>query len=388
MRMSKGRGLSSVVGGLIILIVIFSVLIPLLLYINRSTAIVHVEMLSRYNKELEKFEENLEAYSTICMLGGSEYLCIYVANNGFFAANISAVYVYDPESGAPTIYTTLGGNKILLSPHQESILTLSPIAAGEELSVKLATSRGRVLTPPNNRLSLAEPYAPLAITLKNLVTGRKYEITLTVKDAIDYVGNTVKFGCIPDAGGCIETTSTSFINRINNENRTVIFVLFPGNYTVRVVEYQWIGGSWTQTDSQEADIYLQRLSEAVFSFSGTSGGIPPSSAFELGISGPQFVEAGSSFDILLFLRYRMTASEAARDVDINLSVSDPACSFIYGSPTTSLDVLLQGITEMIRYTLVCPNDGDVTITATVTFTGENTGNQYGPFNLSWFVTID
>ena len=99
MTLRKRRGISSVLGAVILAAIVFSTLIPLMIFLQNTSVLYHLAVSERNRMELERIQENLEVHATLSPDDGK--LRILAVNRGSLPVNISRVYVMASGSSNP-----------------------------------------------------------------------------------------------------------------------------------------------------------------------------------------------------------------------------------------------------------------------------------------------
>lgn len=223
---SGSRGVSSVIGGLIVLAIIFTTVIPLVSFISQMSLDFENAAIERRILDEAKKNENIEASAYQDFSDGGK-IKVWIRNAGTIALNILRIWVIDKASPDPDSTTPILVDKDLM-PYSSPIVVDTGIVptVGRTYDVIVFTERGNAVVPHGSPLigqSAASPLDvtkfpyTLTVTLLGLHTNRYYYITLQ--------------GNIP--GGSI-----TYNHRAFTYNSTVSFAfgVNPGNYTLTVTD--------------------------------------------------------------------------------------------------------------------------------------------------------
>ena len=380
--MRRGRkGVSSVVGGAIIIAIVFTVIFPLLIYYQNMLSEYNYEVLKKYREEAKKLSERAEVYATLTPTGE---IIIMAANKGTLHTTIERIYIINSDGSVKTVLSA----DITLPAFSDPIYysTGQTLGSGDEVDVFAISMRGVKIVSPTNPLNTSKPPLIFSVLLKNLKTDRKYEVSLSVNTVKDLSGSNKQVGCIYTGSGCSDAVTQSFINRVPQDTRAVTFPIWPGNYTLMIKEYQW-SGSWTQESSITEVVVVMSSMEKVYDFSGSAGLTPPS-ALKVKLIVPQMLVADKPSGLIkrygivsakMVIYYNRTASEALRNVHYTVSCSGGVTCTIQSVSPSDVDILLPGeqvtVTFVIKYEVTSPDT--ITMTPSITSAiGEDTGTAY------------
>ncbi|MEN2975343.1 MAG: hypothetical protein ABDH32_07200, partial [Candidatus Caldarchaeales archaeon] len=140
---NRRKGISAIIGTAIALSIVFTIIIPLFLYMQSLQSLFMQEANRRLQYELERLNERLEIYVSLSKNidgFGRRQLYLIVTNPGIISVAVPAVYL---ESGAEGLRRL--EHSFLISPGQKIIQRLdhhfSP-HIDDEVRVKLVTLRG------------------------------------------------------------------------------------------------------------------------------------------------------------------------------------------------------------------------------------------------------
>ena len=323
------RSVSTVLGAIILVAIVFTVIIPILLFIQNTSLLYFLQVSERNRMELERMEENLEVHATVHTGNLKPYLL--VVNKGVLAVNVTRIYMAD------------SGGSLYVEDTSYAVPPVSPIKALPPTSfpslsydksyvLQVATERGKSYSAVEKPLSLANPPYLLQVIVMNMKYDHIYEIEVAVTD-MTVGGTPVKLGCIAAVNECEDSASLNYYASIWNENQTFFFKLLPGNYSVTVRELEWNGAEW-----QEVNEYGPRsiliLEDAVMIFRLPYNVPRPISnieeAFTISIDAPSAAftkkDGGEYQTVTVNIGVNIgliaAANESLRDLKIRLEVID------------------------------------------------------------------
>lgn len=150
----KGRkGISSIMGMILGVCMLFSVVVPLFLYVNRVNTVYESALneMTLFDQERSKESLSVVAYT---VENGSE-LNVYIRNGGPIQVNVTRVWVTDLQTQIVQLYTGLNETETTIPPAEERIIHDIDISSfGDEklLEVKVATERGNLFSSLTNPL--------------------------------------------------------------------------------------------------------------------------------------------------------------------------------------------------------------------------------------------
>jgi len=247
MRLARSRkrsAVSTVLGAVILVAIVFTVLIPLLFFIQNTSLLYFLQVSERNRRELERIQENLEVHATVFTGNMKPYLL--VVNRGVLAANITRIYMADSNDQLFVQDTTYAVPPV--SPIKSFPLSFFPSLEYHKSYVfQVATERGRSYSAAEKPLSLSNPPYTLQVMVMNMKYDHIYEINVETSE-MTVGSSTIKLGCIARVNSCDESSSLNYYASIWNENQTFFFKLLPGNYSVTVRELEWNGATWEEVN--------------------------------------------------------------------------------------------------------------------------------------------
>ena len=403
MRLARSRkrsAVSTVLGAVILVAIVFTVLIPLLFFIQNTSLLYFLQVSERNRRELERIQENLEVHATVFTGNMKPYLL--VVNRGVLAANITRVYMADSNDQLFVQDTAYAVPPV--SPIKSFPLSFFPsLEYYKSYVFQVATERGRSYSAAEKPLSLSNPPYTLQVMVMNMKYDHIYEINVETSE-MTVGSSTIKLGCIAGVNSCDESSSLNYYASIWNENQTFFFKLLPGNYSVTVRELEWNGATWEEVNEYGPRSILI-LDNAVMVFRlpyNTPLSISDiQSAFTISIDAPSSVftrmEGGSYKTVTVNIGVNIgliaAANESLRDLKIKLEgvgtynledyniypCSDSGCN--YG--VIEVEKLRPGENMTLNFRLeLNPTDdlggGYITLRASlIEARGEMTGSVYG-----------
>jgi len=410
MRLARSRkrsAVSTVLGAVILVAIVFTVLIPLLFFIQNTSLLYFLQVSERNRRELERIQENLEVHATVSVKNGETHQIylpyLLIVNRGVLAANITRVYMADSD------------DQLFIRDVSYAVPPVSPIKPFpleffssleyyKSYVFQVATERGRSYSAAEKPLSLMNPPYILQVMVLNMKYDHIYEINVETSE-MTVGSSTIKLGCIAGVNACDDESSLNYYASIWNENQTFFFKLLPGNYSVTVRELEWNGATWDEVNEYGPRSILI-LDNAVMVFR-LPYNAPLSisdiqSAFTISIDAPSSVFTkmeGDSYktvtvNIGVNIGLIAAANESLRDLKIKLEgvgtynledyniypCSDSGCN--YG--VIEVEKLRPGENTTLNFRLeLNPTDdlggGYITLRASlIEAKGEMTGESYGP----------
>jgi len=315
------RGVSSVLGAVILAAIVFTVLIPLLIFLQNTTTLYHLQVLERNRAEIERFQENLEIHATV---SPDKNLYLLVRNKGSLAANLTSIYVAD-SAGGLTIWN-LTENSVI-SPLSPIIPIKLDVKAEEDKSytIHAATERGKSYAAAEKPLNLTDPPYLLQVSLLDMSYGENYGIRVEVTG----INGGDKIGCIRIEGSgstCNAEAEVQYRSERWNDNQTFVFKVMPGAYELTV---------WNQSYTYPKQTLIILGNEAkIYRFGHTppcpSGDccIDMGKSLRINITAPEVIMAGSNGTTPILKAYVIielapSAREAVKNLKVKLDCTDP-----------------------------------------------------------------
>jgi len=246
----RRSGVSAVIGTAIALAIIFTILVPLVLYMQSLQTLFMQETSRRLQYELERLHEKLEVYASLGkdVIHGNRLLYIILENPGTLSVSIPTIYVESEENGLRKYDVN-----VFLAPG-EKIESMNLTAYGvsinppDDLRVKVVTMRGNGFY--SNEIGPANLPYTILVSVKNMTAGYSYEVKVQVRG--DY-------GCVSAGLGsgslCSNLASYFIYSQTMGEEGLAAFMAAPGEYTVNVVEHSPTGGSATPVPSKIIEVF-------------------------------------------------------------------------------------------------------------------------------------
>jgi len=218
-----------VIGTAIALAIVFTILVPLIIYTQELHTLFMQEASRRLQYELERIHEKLEVHATVGPNPVQEGLPLYLIlkNPGTLSVSIPTIYVESDVHGLRRYDVS-----ILLVPGQSIAYELPfrvSVNPPDRVKVKVVTLRGNGFY--SEEINPQEPPYILLATVSNLNLGYRYQVEVEV------VGD---YGCVsPGVGSgeiCGSRATYSFSAQELGESDIAAFMVTPGNYSVSLVE--------------------------------------------------------------------------------------------------------------------------------------------------------
>ncbi len=258
--MKKSNGISAIIGTAIALTIVFAIVIPLFLYMQSLQSLFMQEANRRLQYELERLNEKLEVYTTICGGWGTSELevCIVIFNPGILSVAVPSIY------GESYRYGLIKEDKnLLIIPGEKRIVKLDKIAfnpnVNDTLKIKLITLRGNSFVSKNIIGPRQLPYI-LAAAVKNMTVGYRYEVEVRMVGV---------YGCISEEVNqqCGTEAKHEFIPQtFTDKDGIAVFMVAPGNYTITLRVYDFYSNNEIITFETP---YLEILDDTVVRLDAT-----------------------------------------------------------------------------------------------------------------------
>ena len=219
------RAVSAVIGTAIALAIVFTILVPLIIYTQELHTLFMQEASRRLQYELERIHQKLEVHATVGPNPVQEGLPLYLIlkNPGTLSVSIPTIYVESDVHGLRRYDVS-----ILLVPGQSIAYELPfrvSVNPPDRVKVKVVTLRGNGFY--SEEINPQEPPYILLATVSNLNLGYRYQVEVEV------VGD---YGCVsPGVGSgeiCGSRATYSFSAQELGESDIAAFMVTPGNYSV------------------------------------------------------------------------------------------------------------------------------------------------------------
>mgnify|MGYP000353686072 CR=1 FL=1 len=238
--MSRSKGVSTVVGAAIFVAIVFTIIFPLMLYLNTLHDLYMREASSRLSYEIERFDEKLEIHASIGLFAGRHALYVLAYNPGQLEVKIVAFYIESKQRGIIPIELS---NPMILAPGASmSYHVPFTIGPDDEVTIKAVTARGRSYIAPETRIGPRRlPYI-LFVTVENMSLRKWYRITVKTNGEIGCVSQGVSLNEICRAGAEYTIIPPAILRLFKANNQTpapigyAFFHVAPGSYTVNLIE--------------------------------------------------------------------------------------------------------------------------------------------------------
>lgn len=228
------KAISAIIGTVIALTIMFAIIIPLFLYMQSLQTMFMQEANRRLQYELERLNERLEVYTTICGGWGTSELeiCTLVFNPGILSVSIPVIYLESYRYGL-----VIREGAWVIIPGQRRVIGDLRIAFNpgidDTVRSKFITLRGNSFVSKNTIGLRNLPYT-LTIVIKNMTVCYRYEVK------VEIVG---EYGCVSEdiEQVCQAFGSHRLIPQTSLDRDAVItFMVAPGNYTISIGVYDYM----------------------------------------------------------------------------------------------------------------------------------------------------
>ncbi len=176
----RGAGVSAVLGTVIGLLVFFTIVIPMWIYMQQLQTMYMDSVNRRLIFEAEKLREKLDISITLSSSADSpgQYLPVLnVTNNSPIETTIQAIYIESTINGVLRV----SEDPIILAPGERSVRRLNyQLQPNEVIKVRLATARGNSFVSPYEIGPKKLPYL-LMISLTNLSVSSVYRVRVAAE---------------------------------------------------------------------------------------------------------------------------------------------------------------------------------------------------------------
>ena len=240
--MFRSKGVSTVVGAAIFVAIVFTIIFPLMLYVNTLHDLYMREASSRLSYEVERFNEKLEIHASTGRPDALGRAPVYVIfhNPSQLEVKIVAFYIESKHRGILPIELS---NPIVLAPGASiSYHVPFTIDPDDEITVKAVTARGRSYTAPEDRLSVRHPPYMLFVTVENMSLRSWYRVRVESNGVIGCVSPGISLNQICQENAEYTITPSAILRLFKANNRKpapigyAFFHAMPGSYTVHLIE--------------------------------------------------------------------------------------------------------------------------------------------------------
>jgi hypothetical protein len=251
----SSRAVSAIVGGLIVLAILFTTIIPLIILLQNSYALFLNESNSRRIFDINRLSESLRV--SISQEPDTKQLALIVSNEGPIHVNVVRIWAIDIDyqksipSDGPCLQSSDASYVLSLPPGMNSSIIVQQCVTGFSGIVQFlaVTERGRIFSSEKIKLEsgrlidIVYPFT-LTVSIINMRKGRWYEV---------YVE--------PLENGKVYPTKFTHKATAANENVTVAFGAFAGKYKVTLYED---GKPVRLGEYNPQDIYVPETTAVVF----------------------------------------------------------------------------------------------------------------------------
>ena len=395
----RGRsGVSTVVGAAIFVAIVFMIVIPLLIFMQRSSEIYQLEALRAYRREVEKLNQDLDVHVSLRLSGKTPVFI--VENKGAMMINISSICYTSTDISRPA---NCSETKIRIPQALVRIIDFSyydpsfKLKDGELYFFKLVSDKGRIYQGKEVMNSSNPPYT-LLVDVSNMKYDRRYVVSVSVADLYG-----VDVGCVYDSEtkDCKLNAVQELYTYTWNQNNTFSFRAFPGNYTIEVERYYWNVDHWELEEKVFARSILLKDNSVV----QVGEKHEPAKPIDLNkylnftilVPGVQMTsEDDLTFNVSVVIRLSRdeNVTENLRDVEISLKAFPRmGCSGANTSPTKQvIEIIKPGQTVVVTFDVKVEDIGNsgavVDLDATLdSAIGDRTGLKYSSVQRKIAVSI-
>ncbi|MCL7391209.1 MAG: hypothetical protein LZ171_04110 [Thaumarchaeota archaeon] len=226
----SSRAVSAIVGGLIVLAILFTTIIPLIILLQNSYALFLNESNSRRIFDIDRLSESLRV--SISQEPDTKQLALIVSNEGPIHVNVVRIWAIDIDyqksipSDGPCLQSSDASYVLSLPPGMNSSIIVQQCVTGFSGIVQFlaVTERGRIFSSEKIKLEsgrlidIVYPFT-LTVSIINMRKGRWYEVYVEPLD-----------------NGKVYPTKFTHKATAANENVTVAFGAIAGKYRVTLLE--------------------------------------------------------------------------------------------------------------------------------------------------------
>ncbi|MEM4497819.1 MAG: hypothetical protein QW692_03215 [Nitrososphaerota archaeon] len=372
----RRKAISAVLGTAIALVIVFTVFIPLIMYLQSLQTIFMQEANRRLQYELERIHEKLEVHISITPAGKvypNHYLRVIIYNPGVLTVDIPTIYIESKYKGIIEVPVDLSippGGKLAYSPLEKFY-----ISPGEDdiVRVKVVTLRGNNYVSKETLGPRGLPYY-LIVTVSNMTFGRRYAIE---------VAKSSEYGCIllptQQDPGCGETRRAVLEPQsFNDTEGLVVFQASPGNYTVSLYD---ITDNPDSGESLIPEMILEVYDDVILNLPIPEIKWPEVAPLRVGVIHKNLtIIAGENENPEVVIPYLVslgTIAEPLRDILVKISFSEGSCTVKYSdSKKWNISKLYPGETYLANFTMVCNSMGRVGYSLEITEAYGALSNKY------------
>jgi len=237
----RSSGVSAVVGTAIAVMIFFTVMIPMWLYLQQLQTIYMDEVSRRLQFEVEKLNEKLDIILTIQPPDylSRRFLHVTLMNKGPIEVTVPVLYIESSDRGlypVPDSEFKIPPGAVIMRQINYEVLP------GERVMARAPTLRG-------NSFVSGEPIGPnrlpylLIVQLSNVSIGYRYRALVSVvSDEINKLRGCVSLKSEEFSNGCRgRAESERFITSVEEVSEVFAFNIAPGVYEVKVAQCRFDG---------------------------------------------------------------------------------------------------------------------------------------------------
>lgn len=218
-------GISAVLGTAIALVIVFTILVPLIIYSQSLQTLFMQEASRRLQYELERLREALEVHVALGPNVEDSGLPAYliIKNPGTLSVSIPTIYIESSTQGVRQYDVS-----ILVVPGQTIVYRLPrtvPINPPATMRVKVVTLRGNSFY--SEEVNPQKPPYMLLVIVGNMSLGCSYDVEVSVSGAYGCVAPSLNQGEI-----CSSTATYTLIGQELGGEGIAGFMVSPGNYSI------------------------------------------------------------------------------------------------------------------------------------------------------------
>jgi len=243
----RRAGVSAVVGAAIAIMIFFTVMIPMWVFMQSIQTLFMDEVARRLQFEVEKLNEKLDIRVTLqppeLDTFGRRQLFLIIGNRGPIEINVPTLYVESTRIGLQRV-----DRQYKLAPGEYIMEPINfYVEPYETVVIRAPTLRGNSFVTPESIGPNRLPYL-LMVQLSNMSLGYRYVVRVNV---VTDPRTTKVYGCVSlnseeFTEGCRGSAEQAMVaSRIDDLEDLFVFNVAPGVYTISVVSQEWSGDRWT-----------------------------------------------------------------------------------------------------------------------------------------------
>lgn len=351
--MRKKRGISTVLGTVIGILIFFTIIIPTWIYMQQLQTMFFDQVNRRLHFEAERLRERLELVVSIGLSGATHYPTLNITNVSPLEVTVLAIYMESNIKGLVQV----SSDAIVLPPGGRRYLVLRAFSLGPEEVVRAIATTAR-----GNSFFSANPIGPknlphfMVVSLGNLTVSTAYKVTVrAIGDnegcVLPYRADSTDYRCMREV----------FVERFvkvgsieSGHEEIFAFNVAPGVYSVttEMQVYDGSGPNWQAFRSVERIVVLEHSTLRINDVRGYRWRIPLqlNTFFTPVIFNTTGADTRTRLNITFVLTYNGSVPGPALDATVRIEFPGATCD------RTSFDVKSLRVGEVSSGTFQCSVD--------------------------------